>query len=80
MKPKYKKKRKPKFRKFKRCVKAVIAIRKMLKAKYRKRKLRNLSKSLYSGLCFQTSDPGTDSGYETSRNKSMYFVFPIILK
>ena len=71
MKPKYrKKKKKSKLRKFKRCAGAVIAIRKMLRARYRKRKMKNFSKSLISGLCFQSPDLGNDSGYETSDKKS----------
>ena len=70
LKPKYKKKkRKSKLRKFKRCSFVVVAVRKMLRARYRKRKMKNFSKSLLSGLCFQTPDLGTDSGYETAGQK-----------
>ena len=66
IRPKYKKKKKSKIRKFKRSARAVIAVRKMLRAKYRKRKMRNFSRSLYTGLCFQLSDLGNDSGYDTA--------------
>ena len=75
MKPKHKrKKRKPKLLRFKRCAWTVIVVRKMLRMKYRKRKLAALNRSVFSGLCYQSSPRGYDSsGYDNYSQQSMSF-------
>ena len=79
MKPKRKrKKRRSKLLKFKRCAWTVIVVRKMLRTKYRKRKLAALNRSLFSGLCYQSSPRGYDSSsYDSYSQRSMNFLILI---
>ena len=90
IKPKHKrKKRKSKLMRFKRCVWAVTVVRKMLRTRYRKRKLLALNRSLYFGLGYQSSPRGygNDSSrlYDSSSQKSIksfkiFFFLQILFK
>ena len=81
VKPKYKrKKRKSKLLRFKKCAWTIIVVRKLLRSRYRKRKLAALNRSLYSGLCYQSSpreqyDNDSSGSCDILSQRSMGFEF-----